>query len=42
MKVVDNLLVMGLLNDADLRQLLLLIDPISFEAQDHHGSYAGM
>ena len=31
LKVVDSLLVMGLLDDKDLHQLLCLIDPTSFD-----------
>ena len=36
-KVVDNLLVMGLLDDSDLEHLLKLIDPVLFDPEYHPG-----
>ncbi len=36
--MIDNLLVMGLLNDKDLHQLLCLIDPVSFDESFNRGN----
>ena len=38
-RVVDKLLMMGLFNDKDLNDLLILIDPVSFDPSYHRGQY---